>query len=410
MTISMDWILVGWTLILLTCAPCGADLIADTVSELNERTRALSDSDPLPEASLDLSVPQSPAFAVLGLTPESVVRPTSPTAFATSVLSGADPRGNIQTGLALASAPYLLFKGNDITLAQYRDPRNYGLRLASRTQFSFATAKGISETDQATRLALGLTVTLFDRGDPRLDDELLACFEERIGGVHDDAVQLLRDLAPLAATGSPELPIRLEKGITRLEERAKKQAEACRQEARMRNWNASAWTVGFAPTWTAPDGNVNNLDASGIGLWTSVGYGFEDIPGLEDSAQFVLHARYRSGELTSDPSSEGSFFEQDAMTIAGQIRLAGFSFRDTKGGPPDLNLLLEAAYVEEDRTDRPDENLLRYTLGLDYRIAEDLYLDFSVGTEDGREHEDNSSFGMLGLRWAFRDKPTRNVN
>ena len=397
-------------LILLVPAAHAADPIADAISELKKETKAPTKEDKIREASIDLSVPKSPAFTALGLTPESVVRPTSPRAFAAALLSGADPNGNIQTGVAVEIAPYLLYAGNNVTLRQYRE--NYGIRFASRTQFSFAIAKGANDEDEATRIALGLVVTPFDRGDSRNDQKLLDCFEERIGKVHKDAVKVQHKIAPLVASNSPEWPTKLEKEISQLEQQAKSEADTCRKEARKRNWNASAWSVGIAPTWTAAKGNVGDLDWSGVGIWTSVSYGFEEISNLEDNAQILLHARYRSDELAPDPMESGTFFEQDTLTIAGQIRVAGFSFRKTTGGP-DLNFLFETAYVNENRKGRPDEELLRYTLGFDYRIMDDLYLDFSIGTEDGRDDGgDNSfgiSFGMATLKWGFSDKPRRNV-
>lgn len=398
---------LGLTVLLMFVSIAHAqDPVGSAVSKLEENTKAPTMEDKLREVSIDLSVPKSPAFTALGLTPESVVRPTSPRAFATSLLSGADPRGNIQTGVAVETAPYLLYAGNNVTLKQYND--NYGILLASRTQFSFATAKGANDEDEATRIALGLFVTPFDRADPRTDKKLLECFKNRIGTVHDDAVKFQDEIAPLVANGSPEWPTRLEKAIDQFEKRAANEADVCRDEARKRNWNASAWSIGVAPTWTAPKGNASDLDWSGVGLWTSISYGFEKIPGLQENAQVLWHTRYRSDELAPDPSGSGAFFKQNTLTLAGQLRIAGFSFRETTGGP-DLNFLFEAAYVKEDRQGRPDEKLFRYTAGIDYRIADNLYLDVSIGTEDGRKDGRDGRFGMAGLKWGFSDKPHRNV-
>lgn len=384
------------------------DPLGEAVSKLEEATRPPTIKDKLREATIDLAVPKSPAFTALGLTPESVIRPTSPRAFAASVLSGADPRGNIQTGVAVDSAPYLLYAGNTITLEQYR--KNYGIRFLSRTKISFAAAKGANAEDEAARLALGLFVTPFDRGDPRADESLLRCFRERLGPVHADAVKVQNNkIAPLVGEGKLEEAIaELEKAIADHEKRARPEADACRDEARKRNWNATAWSLGVAPTWTAPAGNTSDLDWSGAGVWTSIGYGFEEIPGLEDNALLVLHARYRSNELAPDPNGSGAFLEQDTYTLAGQLRMAGFDFRETVGGP-DLNFLFEAAYVKEDRKLRPDESLFRYTAGFDYRITDNLYLNLSVGAEDGREDGGNGKFGMAALKWGVSDKPTLHV-
>ena len=386
------------------------EAIAETLTKFQTRIKPATSDDKVREASIDLSVPKAPAFTALGITPESVVRPTSPKAFATSLLSGSDPRGNIQTGLAVETAPYLLYAGNNITLRDYI--ANYPIRLASRTQLSVATAKGTNDEDEATRIALGFLITPFDLGDPRTDKKLLECFKEDIGLIHEKAVAFQNEIAPLVATvpPSPEWPTKLASKVAELEAEARGKAEACREKARERNWNASAWTIGVAPTWTSRDGNTSNLNWSGVSLWTSLGYGFENIPGLEDTAQILVHGRYRRNELAADPTRKGSFLEQDTLTLAAQVRVVGFSFRQTTGGP-DLNFLFEAAYVREDRQQprRRDETLFRYTVGFEYRITEGLYLDVSIGTEDGRKEGGNSQFGMASLKWAFSDKPTRNV-
>jgi hypothetical protein len=411
--VGKTWI--GLSIILLFAAVTHAqsksdgtvDRLQGVVTDLVKRLGS-PEENKLREATIDFSVPKSPAFTALGLTPESVVRPTSPRAFAASLLSGADPRGNFQTGVAVETAPYLLLEGNNLTLKDYRD--SYLIRLFSRTQFSFATAKGANDEDEATRVALGFFISPFDRGDPRKDPALLNCFQEGFKGVHQEAVNLQNDIAPLVARESltpqelGQIQQELEKKIAPLEKKAGVEADKCRDLARPRNWNASAWSLGVAPTWTSPKGNVRDLDWSGVSLWTSIGYGFEEIPGLQDNAQMLLHARYRSDELVADPDESGKFFKQDTLTVAGQLRIAGFNFRETIGGP-DLNFLAEAAYVRENRRGRKDEELFRYTVGFDYKITDNLYLDVSIGTEDGRKKGGDSGFGMAGLKWGFSDQP-----
>jgi hypothetical protein len=130
-------------------------------------------------------VPESPAFTVLGVTPNAIARPGTPREFATSLLNGLDKNGNFQTGLAIDTAPYMLFNGQNVTLQDYND--YYLTRLLSRTQFSLATTKGAASDDTATRLALGLNVTLWDKGDARVyhpkrgpDGDVLTCFKANI--------------------------------------------------------------------------------------------------------------------------------------------------------------------------------------------------------------------------------------
>ena len=122
----------------------------------------------------------SPAFTVLGVNPETVTRPTTAREFGTSLLNGVDQHGNLQTGLALDFVPFLTFFGDQTSLSSYRQNRTE--RFLARSQLSFATTKGVTDEDKATRLGLGLRLTLWDKGDPRLDGDLDICYA---GAVND---------------------------------------------------------------------------------------------------------------------------------------------------------------------------------------------------------------------------------
>src|SRR5262249_4604445 len=114
-----------------TPTPATNPLVAAKPFDVDKKLLAFADAD--------LAVPESPAFTVLGLSPETVVRPSSPREFASSLLNGVDRNGNFQSGVALDFAPYLTLAADEMTLGQYRS--NYKLRFLSRTQFSFANTK-----------------------------------------------------------------------------------------------------------------------------------------------------------------------------------------------------------------------------------------------------------------------------
>ena len=406
-TRTVSALICGAITALLVVSAAEAQNVLDLVQKAVAAIQPPTTESKTREATLDLSVPKSPAFTALGVTPESVIRPASPRALGLSLLNGGDPKGNLQAGLAVETAPYLLWAGNNLTLRRYQD--NYLERLMSRIQLSLATAKGLNDDDKATRAALGLFITLFDLGDPRNDPVLISCFREKIGPIHKKAVAVMDEIAPIVATRpEAEVTAAIEERIAPLQEAAKKQAEACRAEARKRHWNASAWNIGVAPTWTANKGQVSELHSSGTSVWTTLGYGFESISGLEDVAQILLHARYRGNEVVAAPEGNGAFLKQDTLTLAGQLRIAGLTFREPKGDP-DLSLLLEAAYIRENRHNRPNERLFRYSVGFDFRLTNDLYLDVSIGTEDGRKAGKDAQFGMAGLKWGFLNQPRQNA-
>jgi hypothetical protein len=379
-------------------------LVEDSMKKL----LLIGDDDKIRQANLDLSVPTSPAFTVLGITPETVIRPTSPRQFATALLNGADPNGNFQMGFALETAPYLLFAGNELALKQYRmNPKGFNpIRQFARAQFSLATTKGTSEDDKSFRLATGLTLTPWDVGDPRNDDQLLDCFDKRLRPVHAKAGELLNELAPQVAQGQLITEEDVNKKVAKLEPDARIITTKCREEARVRNWNASSWNIGIAPTWTSESGDPDDLKWSGAAFWTSLAYGFEGIPGLENSSQIILHARYRSDELFPNPDQDNAFIKQDTLVLAMQARVNGPNIRKSVGGP-DLNFQFELAYIKENRKGRSDEEVFRYTGGAEYKIAEDLYIKFMIGGESGRDNGANQSFVMALLNWGFSSPPTK---
>ena len=141
---------------ILLCAPGSAQQAVSTLKK----------DQPAQAETLDLSVPESPGFTVLGLTPQTAARPALPRAFAASLLNGVDQQGNFQSGTAFDVAPYPLFAGHAISLSQYR--KSGQLRFLSNAQASFAMTKGVGDFDKSVRIGLGFRFTLFDNGDPRL--------------------------------------------------------------------------------------------------------------------------------------------------------------------------------------------------------------------------------------------------
>ncbi|HEU4870138.1 MAG TPA: hypothetical protein VFT08_04745, partial [Pyrinomonadaceae bacterium] len=223
-----------------TAAPAPATPQAGGLSALlNNLFPGASNKVTADTTNVDMSVPESPAFAVLGFTPNTVIRPASPKAFATSLLNGLDQNGNFQSGLAFDFTPFMLVNGENITIKDYNE--HYLTRLLSRTQFSFAATKGASSDDTATRLAAGLNLTLWDRGDPRVyhpergDDDVLQCFANSL------------QLPPPIPPGSKQEDIdKINAGNKATNDSL---AVACRDRARKANWNRSSWVLAYAPSW-----------------------------------------------------------------------------------------------------------------------------------------------------------------
>jgi hypothetical protein len=204
------------------------------------------------QSGIDLSMPESPALHVLGSIP-TVIRPATPREFTVSLLNGID-----QTELSIDIGPYWLAAGHLVDRKIYK--ANPIVRLLAGTQLSLATVKS-SQAAESSRLVVGMQIRIFDLGDARLDGRLADCLQRA-------AEKALASSAPCR-----------EGYDCQKEENARREAlrkSSCRDEARARNWNRSSWAVGGAK------------DTQSAAAWSSLAYGFEGVPGLESTSQFIL--------------------------------------------------------------------------------------------------------------------------
>jgi len=184
----------------------------------------------------------------------------------------------------------------------------------------------------------------------------------------------------------------------------------CRKEVERKDWNATSLSLGIAPTWLSESGSVGDTEWTGLGLWSTFSYGFEGLgKRLDEGAQLLAHIQYRSDELKPDQNNDGQFFEQDTFKFALQGRFAvpDLISETTEGN--DANFFVDIAYTNEDRDNREDEEFLKYTVGIEFKVAEQQFLQISMGTEDGKDTESNNEFVHAGFKWAFSEKPTKGV-
>jgi hypothetical protein len=360
-------------------------------------------------AMVDLSVPDSPAFTVLGLTPEEVARPTTARKLATSLLNGFDRNGTLQTGIAIDALPYLALAGHLLTLDDYRSRSKYVLRFLARTQVSVATAKAGDVNDKAVRVGLGVRMMVFDRGDPRTDPLLDQCFDQRPGL---PSAPLFVPPAPLDPTATPEEVAQFVAAVDRAREEERRfQANVdsyvarvtvavadCREAARKRNWNASKWIVAVAPTWTSATGAGGNLGPSGTGIWTTLVYGFEQVPGLQNNAQLLIHVRRRDGEPVAGASDPKTWELRDSRLLGFQLRAGTVNSSIAFEG---LDERITPA-VGASRTDR------RFSIGYERRLAENLWLGVALGNgkKPAATGQAKSGFVLSSLKWGFAEGPS----
>ena len=362
----------------------------------------------LSAAMVDLSVPDSPAFSVLGLTPEEIARPTTARKLAASLMNGVDRNGVLQSGVAIDTLPYLALAGHLLELSQYRARSGYLLRFFARSQLSLATAKASDVNDEAMRLALGVRMTVMDFGDPRTDTQLDECFNKR-PALPDAPMYVIPappdDDATAAEVGEWLLDVARAREAERdFKARVDGYVEAvtafvtqCREEARKRAWNRTKWIVAVAPAWTSPTGAAGDLDSSGSGVWTTFAYGFDDLPGLRNTAQLLVHARHRDNERLPDPKDAKKTLVRDSNLLGVQVR----------AGTVDSSLAFEALFDRTTPAGGATSTDKRLSIGYERRLAPNLWLGVAVGSGvPAAGNEKRSGFVLSSLKWGFAEGPS----
>jgi hypothetical protein len=320
----------------------------------------------------------------------------------------------VLAGLALDVAPSPLLGGDTVTLADYqRHSDSFNMtRFLWRTQVSAATAKGATDDDKSVRLALGVRVVPWDLGDPRLDSSRLdksIVKDKRKPHLIDCLKAVAQEVGskpqkPVEEATTPEAKAALEQQIKDKEQQIMTGSQVCRNDAEKRLWNNSSFSLGAAPSWISKDGTVDHVTWNGGAVWASLAYGFEQVPGLEDRAQLILHARYRTNEQVPDPKAQGKFFEQNSVTAGARLRTM-VSIMDIDR----FGLSVEGLWSHENPVDRRSSNSTRVTTGLDIRLTKEVWLEFSIGGEGGRRHGNNQTFA-LGILKCGSTKEPRFIN
>jgi hypothetical protein len=365
-----------------TILPLVALIVCVTVNAQTPVPSTVPELKNIKTGNLDFSVPDSPAFTILGVTPQTISRPTTPRGLATSLLNGVDENGNFQTGFALDTAPYMLYWGNRLTLRDYQ--QSFRRQFMARTTLSIATAKGTNDADKSTRLAAGLRLTIFDKGDPRSDKQFVDQIEKAV----TQAIDSITAIGPIRPGSDEETVTKREKAIQDSITKATSAIEQQRAKKLKSGWNASSMVVGFAPSWISKTGSATDLGYNGGAVWSSLSLR------LASHAQAIFYGRYQNHQNVPDPNVKGQFFLQDSTFSGGQFR-AGTE--NTVGS-------FEAVYLHTSPQGKRTDNFSRFSVGAERKIADNLWLHVGIGGESGRQNGQDKMFVLSSLKWGFGSK------
>ena len=224
-------------------------------------------------ANLDYAVPESPAFQILGVSPDNILKPTSVKAIALNVGNYFVTNGPIiPKSLSVEISPLLL--NGQATLVQYK-----ANKFLYRARFSVGT---FTQNDGGYGVAEGLRFNVFDKTDlrtnPALDSFLLKI-------THDKAIAM-RKAIDLFKKNNPDPNLfakldtdpDLQNTINDLSLQFMPDGEGkedalsnFRDSIKNADWNKAIMDVGVAALQTSTDSLISNLKFSQVGLWTSIG-------------------------------------------------------------------------------------------------------------------------------------------
>ena len=338
---------------------------------------------------LDLDVPDSPAFAIVGISPQNVINPDTPAQLAAAFILGNDGNGNSQEGLALEFRPYLMALGDDITVGDY-----YHNQWLSRTTLSFVESTGTDDADRTDRRAFGLSFTPIDERDPLTSRKVIDCAESPQDVSEDLAQQLIAAIeerttaqndgdAAAAAAAQTKIDALTEEqnqfmsGERKelLEERLAGCLIAHQEETR----NATQLQLGVA----FHESEVENIDESGGALWISYA---RPLAG----GSFIAHARYSENLVIADTGNPGQYSVKDET-------LAGLRFRR---GDDRRAILFEASYVDEsDAAGLLDDSYGTALIGAEFLLLDEIWIQIAIG--DSFSSNQDKHLALSGqFRWA----------
>jgi hypothetical protein len=300
---------------------------------------------------MDTAIPESPGFAVIGLTPTQVIDPSATRVTLSTIAGYVDEKGNLKPGFAVGGTPYLWLNPN-LTLRGYRDLTGISKVLA-RTQVTAGVADG--GDGQPDKLGVGFTFDVLDGGDYRRDLKIYEC----VGNVYSalTASQLAQrrarraeatataivqkgwDPNQLTHAQTMELSLLAESIVDKQENqevaafKSNGGVQTCRDQAKERYAKRTSLVVAGAWAFKSKEGGFDHLDSDGGSFWAAYRRPIGTAPYYG-----VLFARYdvdRKTEVTT-----GVFQDYDHLTLAA---LGGYDLPD-RG----FKLSLEAGYERLD--------------------------------------------------------------
>ena len=348
--------------------------------------------------TLNYSVPESPAFKILGVSPDNILRPASTRDIAIAIGNYYLNNGaSIPKNVSVELAPSLF--NPSVSLSEYQ---HYWTRLWYTSSYSVATEEN---QDGSYALSFGMKLELINNADLR-SNPILNRFISEQGSYYADAFEeamneeaeelarqrdqskymVLAEVARAYSDTSPKDPSEnpeYQKIHSEVNQKIGEKVDVekiskFRDKIKNSLWNATVWDFGIAVLFASSDSLIKHLSApSRVGLWTTLGFPLGtvsqilmgiNVQGMDDS----------KGNLNQWNCSSG------ARVYYGRNDLKGFIQGET-----DLR-----------QSELP---IYRAGIGIETTFSGSIWFDFSIGIQ--KTGSGNASFApAINISYASGER------
>lgn len=380
---------------------------------------------------LDLSVPENSLFAVMGTTPDTIIRPKGGDKFAASVLPQiADAFGNEQYAIGIEINPGLAMMPERYTQSELlgeagraSGSRERVQRLKTSKILSNFTLTGAAtqSTDDGKKNTYGLGINYnFDSGSPfNAQRDYAQCLTTAAMQTGPDPVglyvldiyqqiiseQILAGQPTTAEAIEPILQKRLaeDKKYLDMREAANNQRSKCMEA--VQPWNRNTYGAGIAAfrsevSPATPAGTpVEEVSETGFGAWASATFK------TGDNGQFVLGAKWTDNAVRQrEQDSEKVTETVDGWQVGTRYIHSISEDKDSDGSTSrSVRGFVEVAYAEE-KFGEIEDQFTQAGLGFEIQLQKNLFFQVNVGdTFDSKIERGTYLTGQV--KWAFSQKP-----
>ncbi len=407
------------TALLLAISLLGASANGQESTAKQLQSEAKKYSESMPTGSV-------PATNILGISDSAVPRATSFQSVVTQFSQGVGPDGKIKNAIGFEMTPYLL-ANDELDWTKYDN--SLVTQILTRTTVSFAAIP--AEDTKTASSGVGVQSVFFSSSIEEARKKSHGCLPKHVTAAREiqqyvgelaarDGEDKAREERAALAENRPQrrlsprvevkigesAPVVVKENLT-ARELAKHEkltgaladaVSACQRSINtaLQAWNASIFAAGLGWGFYSPDNNAGSLRSSSSVYWLTGAIGWGDGTSNTGASGLIsLHARKAGDERAPDPANSNAMLQTDSSLYGISLRFGNRKF----GG------LFEYSHRTTVAAGLTDENVRRNFVGMDFKVAEDLYLSWGVGSETGRRDGIDKTFALANIKYAFGDKP-----